>query len=137
MLQVHILLLIWKLSGNRCDSPVSGIGDPLFILTFSISVATASFGISNFLKSGPCRIIRNNIFCSGFGTLSYILLLLNIASTVIAKGYALIDQGRGPFTSYVDRRSRHPHAEDVSLVLLLPGIFLSFTPQLTMVSNKL
>merc|ERR1712241_1206841 len=89
--QVHVLLLLWKLSGEGCDSAVGVSNDPLFLVTFSASVATASFGISKFLKSGPCRIIRNNTCCSGFGTLSYILLLLNIASTVIAKGYSIVD----------------------------------------------
>ena len=121
MPQVHVLLLIWKMSDEGCKSPVGGIDDPLFILTFVTSVTAASYGISKFIKTGPCRIIRNNTRCSGFGTLSYILLFLNIASTLSAKGYTIVAEGRGP--TYFEP----------SVVTLLPGVFFCFMPQLAMV----
>ena len=85
MPQVHILLVIWAIgSGSSCN-PVDGY-DPLFMTTFATSVMTASFGISKFLKSGPCHIIRNDSHLMGFGTLSYILLLTNIIITLVGKG---------------------------------------------------
>ena len=83
--QVHILLVIWVLDGGYgCHSAVQA--GPHFITTFVTSVITASFGISKFLKSGPCRFIRSDTCLMGFGTLSYILLFLNIAATVVVKG---------------------------------------------------
>ena len=80
--QVHILLVIWVLDGGGCSGAVDG--GPFFITTFVTSVITASFGISKFLKSGPCRFIKS------FGTLSYFLLFLNIAATIVAKGWFVV-----------------------------------------------
>ena len=87
MPQVIIMLIIW-ISSTRVFvcSPING-HDPLFKTTFVTSVTAASFGISKFLKSGPCRIIKSDKYCMGFGTMSYILLLINIAATVVVKGF--------------------------------------------------
>ena len=82
--QIYILSVIWPLEAGDSCSPVNSY--PLFITTFATSVLTASFGISKFLKSGPCHIIRNDSYFMGFGTLSYILLLINIIATLVGKG---------------------------------------------------
>ena len=118
--QVIIMLVIWNKPGmGVCEIPINGY-DPLFITTYATSVTAASFGISKFLKSGPCRFIRSDELLMGFGTLSYILLLINIAATVVAKG----------FTAAV--------AIDFDLGYWPEGIFVTlvvlYLPQLVMVS---
>ena len=112
------MLIIWKRSGGPgCDSPID-VGW-LFITTFATSVTAASFGISKFLKSGPCRLIKSDQCCMGFGTLSYILLLINIAATLAAKGFAAaMAFGYGPrrYWTFI-------------------GPVVLYLPQLVMVSN--
>ena len=61
------------------------MNDHIFYLKFWMSVASASFGISKFLKSGPCQIIKDTSFLMGYGSLSYILLLINITTTLFAR----------------------------------------------------
>ena len=86
--QVIIMLMMWIGPHiGSCRNPING-HDPLFITTFATSVTAASFGISKFLKSGPCRLITSDKLLMGFGTMSYTLLLINIAATVVAKGFA-------------------------------------------------
>ena len=119
--QVHILFLIWVLSDEgSCDSPINGLRDPHFIITFVSSVINAAFGISKFLRSGPCRFIRSDTFLMGFGTLSYLLLFLNIATTLVAKGLSLV--------SAID-------PDDT--ISRLPLVSICFVPQLAMVSSLL
>ena len=112
--QVHILLVIWVLDGGGCSGAVDG--GPFFITTFVTSVITASFGISKFLKSGPCRFIKS------FGTLSYFLLFLNIAATIVAKGFFVVASFGPP-----------DHGHSYGGVNLLFGLFC-YLPQLAMVS---
>ena len=88
--QVHILLAIINLDpAGNCSAIGTGSehSSGLFFATLATSVLTASFGISKFLKSGPCHIIRNDGCWMGFGTLSYILLLINIIATLVGKGF--------------------------------------------------
>lgn len=112
------MLMIWISGIGDCSSPING-EDPLFITTFATSVTAASFGISKFLKTGPCRLIKSDKCCMGFCTLSYILLLTNIAATVAAKGFtAAMAFGHGPrrFWTFI-------------------GPVVLYLPQLVMVSN--
>ena len=124
MPQVHILLLIGVVSKNydNCTAPVSmSIWriDPLFITTFSTSVVTVAFGVSKFVKAGPAGIIRGDKCLMGFGTLSFILVFLNIAATIIGRGIVI--------AVYFDLvRLESP-------IYILP-IFLCFIPQLIHVS---
>ena len=53
------------------------------------SVTAAYFGISKFLKSGPCRFIKSDTILLGFRTLSYLLLFLNIVVTMVAKSVSI------------------------------------------------
>ena len=88
--QVHLLLVLLIMS-----SSTGGPGDvkPVefsfdFWLTFSLSVAAASFGITKFVKAGPASIMRNDKWLDGFGTWTFILVFLNIFITLCAKGFA-------------------------------------------------
>ena len=118
--QLHILLFIWSYSGG--NGSCGGLEvDEVFYMTFFTSVLTGSFGISKFLKAGPCQIIRNDSFLMGFGTLGYLLLLMNIACTLVGKGLVLvvyIDDGPG----------------SVGLRLGMGLMLLNFIPQLLHVS---
>ena len=61
----------------------------LFLVTFALSVFSATFGIAKFLKSGPCRLLPNDGPIGGYGTVPFLLLMANIASTILAKGFLL------------------------------------------------
>ena len=66
-----------------CHDPF--VRDTLSMVTFLTSMATASFGIAKFVKSGPARIVRNDKCLMGFGTLSFILIFINILLTLFLK----------------------------------------------------
>ena len=84
--QVHILLVLWALRGAAgCD--LIDAWDPIFITSFATSALTAAFGMSKFLKTGPCHIIRNDSYLMGFGTLTYVLLIINIIATFVGKAF--------------------------------------------------
>ena len=86
--QVHILLPL-ALSNEHLfiESLI------LFIVTFTTSVLSASLGIAKFLKLGPCRLIPNEGILGGFGSLSFLMLLFNVLSTIVAKGLILVGSG--------------------------------------------
>ena len=85
--QCFIMQAIWDIETAPPGSSCSVLEDfPLFLTTYATSVIAASLGISKFLKSGPCNIIRNDSYLKGYGTLSYFLLLINIIVTLISKG---------------------------------------------------
>ena len=95
--QVHILIGIWAISrGGGCESPVQKDGH-LFIVTFTLSVLSATFGVAKFIKSGPARMINNEKCLMGFCSAAFILLFFNIAATLVGRGVVLgfcVDQFR-------------------------------------------
>ena len=119
--QVYVLSTILGLSGpGSCEEPVN-IDDTLFLITFSTSIASASFGISKFIKSGPARIVRNDKCLMGFGTLSFILIFTNIALTVVGKGFVI--------SSYLGNLAMQTPG-----MTYLPLVLVCFIPQLLHVS---
>ena len=83
--QVHIFLVAW------IDNDVKIIGDLqegysqesiIFLVGFSTSVMSATFGLAKFFKDGPCKLLPTEGFLSGYGQLGFILVLLNIDSLV-------------------------------------------------------
>ena len=85
MPQIHILLILWVLNSEI----TSELNKPLFITTFATSVLTATLGIAKFLKTGPCRLVPDQGPLGGHGTLAFLMLMLNIASTIVCKGIML------------------------------------------------
>ena len=67
----------------------TGPPDSLSVVTFVTSIVTASFGIAKFVKSGPARIVRNDKCLMGYGTLSFILIFINVLTTVFMKAGAI------------------------------------------------
>ena len=62
----------------------------IFLLTFSSSVLTAAFGIAKFLKMGPCRLIPDEgPPLGGYGQIGFLLIMINVASTILSKGLVL------------------------------------------------
>ena len=57
---------------------------PLFIVTLVSSIISASFGITKFLKFGPCRLVS-----SVYVSIGFIVLFLNVLSTIVSKGWML------------------------------------------------
>ena len=87
--QVHILIAIWAVCGGwGCESPVQR-DDLLFIVTFTLSVLTATFGVAKFIKSGPARMINNEKCLMGFCSATFILLFLNIGFTLVGRGVVI------------------------------------------------
>ena len=120
--QLHTLWIIFLISKNgliSCEKHVPF--DTLFIATYSTSVVTASFGIAKFIKSGPARIVKNDKYLMGFGTLSFILIFINIALTIFGRGLLI-----GFFVDYVEKQG----ASRTYFLLIL----LCFIPQLLHVS---
>ena len=94
---MHIVLCIW---GFRSDLLFkdnfgyrrAGFFDSFEFLIFSytLSVVSASKGLADFLLHGPCKLLPTNGKLDGMGTVGYLLLFLNIAATMVAKGFFLI-----------------------------------------------
>ena len=57
----------------------------LFVCTLFLSTLTASIGIAKFLKSGPASIVRSEKCKDGYGTLTFILIFLNVFATLTGK----------------------------------------------------
>ena len=71
-----------------------------FIATFASSVFSASKGIAGFLLHGPCKLVPTDGLFGGMGKLGFILLVLNIASTLCGKGVLLGLLFGGQFVSF-------------------------------------
>ena len=94
MPQVHIILILWgffgrRLTGFRWPSVSISSEGAFFLATFTSSVFSASKGIAGFLLHGPCKLVPTDGHFGGMGKLGFILLLLNIASTLCGKGFLL------------------------------------------------
>ena len=81
MPQVLLLISFWLLEKR----PVGLDGNPeLFIVTFVTSILSAGFGLTKFLKLGPCRLL------GGYGKISFLLVMLNIIGVLLCKGFCLV-----------------------------------------------
>ena len=85
---MHIILLV-VFAGNA-DIDFFNVQT---ILTFSLSVFSAAFGITKFMSVGPCRLIPYDKINVGF-----LLVLLSNASCLVGKGFLLATSinGKGP-----------------------------------------
>lgn len=83
--QIHILLTMFMLN------PVitHDMNPQIFKVTFASSVFTATLGIAKFLKTGPCRLVPDQGPMGGHATLAFLFLMVNIASTILTKGFML------------------------------------------------
>ena len=77
------------------DKITLDLNPALFITTFATSVLTATLGIAKFLKTGPCRLLPDQGPLGGHGTLPFFMLMLNIFSIIINKGFILPAIGWG------------------------------------------
>ena len=83
--QVHILICLFLI-----DTPlIYHRQTMLFSLTFASSAISAILGIAKFLKVGPCRIVPNEGILGGFGQAGFMLLYINIGSTILSKGFVV------------------------------------------------
>ena len=124
---MHILLILFMLNAHITFE----LNPALFITTFATSVLTATLGIAKFLKIGPCRLVPDQGPLGGHGTLAFLMLMLNIASTIVSKGIMLPALGFGienefPFEG-------EPLSESPSMVI---GVWIAicYLPQLIYVS---
>ena len=91
--QIHILLTIWVQDSRTAIGEDKDWNIVLFLTTFSLSVFSATFGIAKFLKVGPCRLVSSHGPLGGLGSIGFLTLMLNIASTLLLKGILLVLSG--------------------------------------------
>ena len=77
--QVLLLISFWSLNES-----VLGVYNPLFWVTFVTSILSAGFGLTKFLKLGPCRLL------GGYGKISFLLVMLNIIGVLLTKGFCIL-----------------------------------------------
>ena len=90
--QVLIIFILWGYSGWESWELTSGRSKQegvFFLASFTSSVFSASKGIAGFLLHGPCKIVPADGLFGGMGKLGFILLVINIASTLCGKGVLL------------------------------------------------
>ena len=76
----------------------------------------AFLGMAKFLKAGPCKIVRQESFLKGFGSMTFILTWINIIATAGMKGLVVF---------FIFR----PHRWDIPALILM-----MYVPQLVHVS---
>ena len=85
--QTHILFVL------AVREPGLIVGDGfstiLFWATFTSSLFSASFAMANFLKRGPCRLVKNEGCLGGFMERGFVYLFINIVATIMMKGLNL------------------------------------------------
>ena len=133
---MHILLTLWieeahLFVGQQGHVNLGNKTGILFVATFATSVVSASLGIAKFLKLGPCRLIPNEGILGGYGSLNFLLLLFNVACTMVAKGLILATSGHGSG----DRLFRGDYYTFKGVSYLL-WIALFLLPQLIYVSTS-
>ena len=80
--QTHILLCL----AGQNRALVIGTDTTQFVVTFATSFLSASFALSKFLKTGPCRLVPDVGRLGGFFERGFLCLLVNIAFTILIKG---------------------------------------------------
>ena len=91
------MLILWGFLGRKLTGSIEGPDSirsidqegAFFLATFISSAFSASKGIAGFLLHGPCKLVPTDGHFGGMGKLGFILLLLNIASTLCGKGVLL------------------------------------------------
>ena len=121
--QVHVLLTLWVLNHKITYE----LNPELYIATFISSVLSATFGIAKFLKIGPCRLVPDEGLLGGHANISFPLLMLNILSTITAKGFLLTSMNTGLSGDEFDLFK----AKDAVKVWIL----ICFVPQIIFVSD--
>jgi len=126
--QLHLLFVFWIMSKDDrvCEAAADFFGlckyeaaveaTYFFYVTLCLSLASATFGIVKFIKAGPASIMRNDKWLDGFGTWTFILIYLNVACTLMAKGLMIGD--------FIDEISK---TQGSSISYLI--IFIVFLPQ--------
>ena len=80
--QTHILLCL----AGQNPTLIIGKDSAEFVVTFATSFLSASFALSKFLKTGPCRLVPDVGRLGGFFERGFICLLVNVALTILIKG---------------------------------------------------
>ena len=81
--QVLLLISFWCLDDKAIGVRSHGMENQLFWVTFVSSILTAGFGLTKFLKLGPCRLL------GGYGKISFLLVMLNMIGVLVIKGFSL------------------------------------------------
>ena len=84
----QVLWLTYLWDETKCVGPTVGPKgeiDPLGLVTYVTSILSASYGLTNFLRVGPLKIIPEKP-ASGYGHLSFYLIIFGNASSLILRG---------------------------------------------------
>ena len=61
----------------------------IYFLSYSSSAFSTVFGICNFLKNGPCRILPKDGLFGGYCSLGFLLLFINISLSLLVKCFLI------------------------------------------------
>ena len=122
--QTHILLCL----AGQNPTLIIGKDSAKFMVTFATSFLSASFALSKFLKTGPCRLVPDVGRLGGFFERGFICLLVNVALTILIKG-ANLTAGLQGSKSYDDRQNSEKKWIGIYWILL------NILPQLIYVSH--
>ena len=128
-----ILFQLFLGATTLCVGPTNFFG----VVTFGTSIISASYGLTNFLRVGPLKAIPDYPF-SGHGHLSFWLIFLSIATSLVTKGLASIYTGFCVFWCEKDKQfTVTPESVGIGFCLMfLPQILLSVTTLLATVGFK-
>ena len=89
----QIYILIGVLTDKSCkeqkgitlclENILTGNDNSLYMLTLISSIFTAAFGITKFLKLGPCRFLPSKGCLGGYFTCSFVLVMMNVVLNII------------------------------------------------------
>jgi len=60
-----------------------------FLISYSLSIFSATFGLAKFLKSGPCHLIPSEGYFDGYLTLGFCLVFVSSMAGTLQKGFSL------------------------------------------------
>ena len=94
--------------------------------SFITSLLSASYGLANYLRIGPLKVIPNRPF-SGFGHFSFWLIMLSNGSSLVAKGYSTF-RGKGFDYGLVYITNKHLPKICGVIIKFIDVLLSTFTP---------
>ena len=118
--QFHLTWILVFITGSE-----NAVDLLIFILSFPLSLVSASLGMSRILMNGPSKLIKKSKSCSGW---VFVLLNLSFICVIISKSTWI-----GEISTLMDSSSG---IEPTELAIILIWICTSFIPQCLLVRKR-